>query len=117
MLNVQFRMSGLKQKRSGSEVENQPTIKKAHESISYEDLSPSILEVDTQPMDEKKEERKMPLFPSSNLSQQNEVSLLKWTDIFANKRVRVIITPLGSRRSKCRVFTEAKSNGKRHISG
>ena len=70
MLSVQFRMSGLKQKRSGSEVENQSTIKKARESISYEDLSPSLLEVDTQPMDEKKEERKMPLFSPSYLSQQ-----------------------------------------------
>ena len=47
MLSVQFRMSGLKQKRSGSEVENHSKIKKARESISYEDLSPSLLEVDT----------------------------------------------------------------------
>ena len=74
MLSFQFRMSGLKQKRSESEVKNQSTIKKARESISYEDLSPSLLEVDTQPMDEKKEERKTPLFPPSYSSQQNEVS-------------------------------------------
>ena len=105
MLSVQFRMSGLKQKRSGSEVENQSTIKKARESISYEDFSLSLLEVDTQPMDEKREERKMPLFPLSYSSQQNEGSLLKWTDISTNKRVRVIITPLGSKRLEFRVFT------------
>ena len=112
MLSLQFRMSGLKQKRSGSEVENQSTIKKARESISYEDLSPSLLEVDTQPMDEKKEERKMPLFPPSYSSQQNEVSLLKWTDIYTNKRVRVIITPLGSKRLEFRVFTGQEATEK-----
>ena len=112
MHSEQFRMSGLKQKRSGNEVENQSTIKKTRESISYEDLSPSLLEVDTQPMDEKKEERKMPLFPPSYSSQQNEVSLLKWTDMSTNKRVRVIITPLGSKRLEFRVFTGQETTEK-----
>ena len=55
-------------------------------------------------MDEKKEERKMLLFPPSYSFQQNEVSLLKWTDISTNKRVRVIITPLGSKRLEFTVF-------------
>ena len=63
-------------------------------------------------MDEKKEEGKMSLFPPSYSFQQNEVSLLKWTDISANKCVRVIITPLGSRRLEFRVFTGQKATEK-----
>ena len=56
-------------------------------------------------MDEKKEERKMPSFPPSYSSQQNEVSLLKWTDISTNKRVRVIIL-------KSKVFTGQEATEK-----
>ena len=69
-ISVQFRMSGLKQKRSDGEVENQLVIKKSRESICYDDFSPSLLEINTQPIDEKKEERKIFSFPPSYFSEK-----------------------------------------------
>ena len=99
-------MSGLKQKRSDGEVEKQPVMKKSRESICYEDFSPSLLENNTQPIDEKKEERKIFLFPPSYSSEQNETQALQWVEISASKRARVVITPLGSRRLEFRIFAE-----------
>ena len=79
---------------------------KSRESLCYDDFSPSLLEINTQPIDEKNEERKVFLFPPSYFSEQNETQALRWVDISASKRVRVVITPLGSRRLEFRIFAE-----------
>ena len=105
-------MFGLKQKLCGSEAENQPAMKKSRESICYEDLSPSLLEIDTQRMDEKKEDKKISLFLPSFSSEQSKAHVLQWTDITASKRVRVITTPLGSRRMEFRIFAEQEATEK-----
>ena len=87
-------------------------MKKSRESVCHEDLSPSILEIDTQPIAEKKEDGKMFLFPPSFSSEQSKAQVLKWTDITASKRVRVITTPLGSRRMEFRIFAEQEATEK-----
>ena len=89
-------------------------MKKSRKTISYEDLSPSVLEIDTQSMDEKGEERKISILSPCYSYEQSEARALlnQWTDIIANKRVRVITTPFGSRRLEFRIFPEQEATEK-----
>ena len=97
-------MSALAQKRRCNEVQNQPTAKKPIKSVSYEDFSPSLLDADTQSYDETMEEKKE--FRPISSSIQSKVCEASWIDISANRRVRTIITPLGTLKMEFRLFVD-----------
>ena len=93
-------------KRCVSDVDNQPTTKRIIKSSSYEDFSPSLLAVDTQPYDETIEEKKELKFTPSYSPTRLETREASWMDISANRRVRTIITPFGTLKMEFRMFLE-----------
>ncbi len=107
-----LKMFASTQKRRGNENEDQPIAKKLMKSDSYEDFSPSLLRVDTQPYLETIEgELKSTLsYPTTQLDARE----LPWIDISAKptKRVRTLITPLGTLKVEFRLFVDDEATDK-----